>query len=238
LAKIALIPARGGSKRLPRKNIMDFRGQPMISYTIEAAKESNCFDRVVVSTEDAEIADIAHRLGADIDQRPVALASDETRVAEVCVEFLGREAHAGRVWSVMACLYATAPMRNADDIRATVGLLAQDRCNFAMAVSQYPLAPHQALVMEPGGLLSPMWPDLVDRRASELPPLVVDNGSTYAVEVAAFSQCKTFYGPGLAGYEMSRARSIDIDTWEDYEFALWMAGRADVHIGAPSGQNT
>jgi pseudaminic acid cytidylyltransferase len=206
---------------------MDFHGRPMIAYTIEAARDSGCFDRVVVSTEDTEIADVARGFGAEIDQRAAELATDQARVTDICLELLKREVRAGRKWIVMACLYATAPMRTAADIRATVDLLEPGRCDFAMAVTRYSLAPHQALKTGAGGALAPMWPELIEQRASALPPLVVDNGSTYAVDAAAFELHKTFYGPNLRGYEMPRDRSIDIDTREDYEHALWMAARFD-----------
>ncbi len=198
----------------------------MIGYTIEAARESGCFDRVVVSTEDPEIAEIASSFGAEIDHRSPKLATDQAKVIDICLEFLRREANEGRRWTVMACLYATAPMRSSYDIRATVDLLKPGRCDFAMAVTDYALAPHQALKREADNVLVPMWPDLIEKRASELPPLVVDNGSTYAVTVEAFERLKTFYGPNLRGHEMPRDRSIDIDTREDYKFALWLAGRS------------
>jgi pseudaminic acid cytidylyltransferase len=235
MSKLAFIPARGGSKRLPRKNIMEFHGRPMISYTINAARESGLFDRVVVSTEDAEIADIAQRAGADIDRRPARFATDQAHVTDVCLDFLERERSVGRTWDVMSCLYATAPMRTAADIRATAGLLDPGRCDFAMAVTRYPLPPHQALKLEADGVLSPMWPELIGRRANELPGLVVDNGSTYAVDVAAFERSRTFYGPKLRGYEMPRARSVDIDTREDFEYALWIASNRI--LAAPDGSS-
>lgn len=223
VSRLAIIPARGGSKRLPRKNVLDFLGRPMIGYTIEAARESGCFDRILVSTEDEEIAEIARSFGADIDRRPAQFSTDAARVTDVCLDLLQREDGEGRTWRVMACLYATAPMRNAADVRATVGLLEPGRCDFAMAVTRYPLPPHQALKLEGDGTLLPMWPDLVGRRASELPDLVVDNGSTYAVDVRAFKDYKTFYGPTLRGHEMPRTRSIDIDTREDFEQARRVA---------------
>ena len=221
---IAIIPARGGSKRLPRKNVIDFLGRPMIAYTIEAALTSGCFKRVVVSTEDAEIAEVSLRFGGEVDMRPTQLATDEARVTQVCLDLLAREEEAGRAWPFFACLYATSPMREAEDIRTLLALLESGTCSFAMAVTDYALPPHQALKLEPDGELSPMWPDLVARRTSEMPALVVDNGSTYAAETAAFRQFRTFYGPGLRGHRMPRERSVDIDTQEDLAYALWLAG--------------
>lgn len=222
---VAIIPARGGSKRLPRKNIIDFLGRPIIAYTIDAARDCGCFDRVVVSTEDDEIAAIAERLGAIVDRRPPALATDAAVIVDVCLDFLDREGKAGRNWRVLGCLYATSPLRTAADIRATMSLLKPGYCDFAMAVTAYDLQPHIALKFAPDGSLTPMWPDLLPFRASDLPPLRVGNGSTYIVDVAAFRRARSFYGPGLHGHEMPRERSIDIDTPYDLELALWAARR-------------
>jgi pseudaminic acid cytidylyltransferase len=223
VSAVAIIPARGGSKRFPRKNIVDFLGRPIIAYTIDAALESGCFERVMVSTEDDEIAAIAQRYGALVDRRAPALATDAATLVEVCLDFLDRETGAGREWTVLACLYATAPLRNAQDIRDTMALLQPGWCSFAMAVTQYDHAPHQALKFAAHGGLSPMWPDLVDRRASDLPALRAGNGSTYAVDTEAFRHQRSFYGPGLRGHEMPRERSIDVDSAADLDFAVWAA---------------
>ncbi len=223
MSAIAIIPARGGSKRLPRKNIIDFLGHPIIAYTIDAAHESGCFERVVVSTEDDEIAAIAERYCATLDRRSPALATDTATIVDVCTDLLDRERKAGRAWQIMACLYATSPLRDAADIRATMALLAPGICDFAMAVTAYDMQPHIALKFARDGGLSPMWPELIEHRGSDLPPLRVGNGSTYAVDAAAFLRFRSFYGPGLRGYDMPRSRSIDIDTPYDLELALWAA---------------
>ena len=219
MSAVAIIPARGGSKRLPRKNVIDFLGRPIIAYTIEAAIEAECFDRVVVSTEDDEVAGVAERCGAIVDHRKPELATDAAGVVAVCIDFLEREARAGRDWQVMACLYATAPLRTAGDIRETVALLSPGVCDFAMAVTAFDHQPHQALKFADGWLY-PMWPELVERRASDLPALRVGNGSTYAVSVPQFLSRRSFYGPRMRGYEMPRHRSVDIDTRDDLELAL------------------
>jgi pseudaminic acid cytidylyltransferase len=225
---VAVIPARGGSKRLPRKNVLDFLGRPIIAYTIEAARASGCFDRVVVSTEDEEIVAISERFGAHVHRRSIDLATDSARVVQVCLNFLDNEAEAGRDWDIMGCLYATAPLRNAEDVRATVALLEPARCAFAMAVTKYNMSPHEAMKVGPDNKLTPMWPELLEHRASDLPPLRVDNGSTYAVDIASFQEQRTFCGRSLRGYEMPMNRSIDIDTREDFELALWQAQRSGI----------
>lgn len=229
---VALIPARGGSKRLPRKNVIEFLGRPIIGYTIDAALESECFARVVVSTEDDEITRIAERCGAEVDRRPPHLADDHIGLVQVCLDFLDREAAAGRDWCILACLYATAALRNAQDIRATMALVNSGRCRFAMAVTPYVQYPHQALKLGADGDLTPMWPDLVAKRSSDLPALRAGNGTTYVVDVAEFRRHQTFYGPGLYGYEMPVERSVDIDTQADLNYAIWLAqsmrsGRAE-----------
>jgi CMP-N-acetylneuraminic acid synthetase len=225
MAAVAIIPARGGSKRLPRKNVVDFLGRPILAYTVDAAVESGCFDRIVVSTEDDDIARTAEGCGCAVDRRAPALASDDIGLVDVCLDFLDREAAAGRNWTTLACLYATAPLRHAQDIRDTLAKLEPGRCAFSMAVTQYDHYPHQALKFGVDAGLDPMWPDLVAKRGSDLPPLRVGNGSTYAVEVAMFRKYRTFYGPTLRGHDIPRERSIDIDTKEDLAFAMWTAQR-------------
>lgn len=230
MRSVALIPARGGSKRLPRKNILEFLGRPIIAWTIDAARDSGCFDAVVVSTEDAEIASIATRCGAGVVVRSPTLATDSATLLDVCLDFLDGEERAGRTWATLGCLYATAPLRNAGDIRATMSLLEPGKCAFSMAVTAYDHYAHQAMAMDPDGALRPMWPDLVEKRGSDLPLLRAGNGSTYGVEVTSFRRHKSFYGPGLRGYDMPRERSIDIDTPTDFEFAVLMAQ----HLGLGS----
>src|SRR5436190_22860631 len=226
--RLAIIPARGGSKRLPRKNVLPFRGRPMLAHTVEAALMSRCFERVLVSSEDEEIAAVAQGAGAEIFRRSAELASDTARVTDVCLDVLAQEEHAGRLYEIFACLHATAPLRRAEDIAAVLALLDSNSTDFAMAVVTYALAPHQALHVEKDGTLIPMWPDLIDLRASEIGQLVVDNGSTYAARVAAFRQQKTFYGSGLRGHVMPRERSVDIDERHDYDLARWYAEKLAV----------
>jgi pseudaminic acid cytidylyltransferase len=223
--RLAIIPARGGSKRLPRKNILPFLGRPIISHTIDAATASCCFTRILVSTEDAEIADAARAAGAEVHERNPALATDSVTLTDVCLDILASEERDGRVYATFACLYATAPLRNAEDIATVVTLAEQPDTDFALAVTSYSLPPHQALRIAPDGALTPMWPDLVNQRADTIGPLVVDNGSTYAAKTVAFRRHRTFYGPNFAGHLMARERSVDIDEQADYDLACWYAQR-------------
>jgi len=183
------------------------------------------FDRVIVSTEDRKISEVAAACGALVDQRPASLADDNVGVVDVCSDYLDRESAAGRNWNVMACLYATSPMRTAYDVRATVSLLEPGVCEFAMAVTSYDLSVYHALKLAPDKTLTPLFPDLIPGHEKDMPSIRVDNGSTYAVEVDAFRRHRTFYGPNLRGHDMPRERSSDIDTRDDYEQALWTARR-------------
>jgi len=221
---LALIPARGGSKRLQRKNILSFFGRPILAWTIDAAYASGRFSRVVVSTEDAEIKQIALSNGAEVDDRPQHLATDLAGVIDVCLDFLAREREAGKCWDVLCCLYATAPLRNADDIIGVLDLLGPD-CSFAMAVTTYSHPPFQALRTDEHGTLVPMWSEFIDMKSQDVPKLLVDNGSTYAVSIDEFSKAASFYGPGLRGHLMPQERSVDIDMPEDMELAELYARR-------------
>ena len=221
--RFALIPARGGSKRLPRKNILPFMGKPIIAWTIEAAKITQLFENIIVSTDDNEISAIAQEFGAKVELRDPKLATDESSVSNVCLDFLTRQSQMGHNWCEMTVLYATSPLRDAVDIINTVSLLKNGVCDFALAATKYDLPPHQALKLADDNKAKPMWPDIVAMKASEIGTLVVDNGSTYAVNVPAFLKQKNFYGPGLRVNLMPRNRSQDIDEEIDFRIAEFFA---------------
>lgn len=234
MRRVAVIPARGGSKRLPRKNVLPFWGRPMLAWTVDAALDTGLFQRVVVSTEDAEIAETARIAGAEVAARDPELAGDGARVTEVCLDFLCREEEAGCSYDVLCVLYATTPLRTAEDIRGVVDLVEPGQWDFALAVTHYDLPPHQALRRGPAGGLEPMWPEMVTARAEEVGELLVDNGSTYAASVTAFRENGEFYGPGLRGHVMPRSRSVDLDDAEDWELLEFYAARRGLGKGPGS----
>lgn len=222
---LAVIPARGGSKRFPRKNVAPFLGKPILVYTVEAALKAGCFGRVVLSTDDAEIAAVGREAGAYIHERAPELATDTARAVDVCLAVLDEEERAGRTYDVLCCLYATAPLRTAGDIRAVLGLVEPGKHDFAMAVTDFPYPAWQALRLNEDGLLAPLFPDMIDLQSQKVGRLLVDNGSTYAVSVDTLRTTRTFNGPSIRGHVMERGRSVDIDLPEDLELAELFATR-------------
>lgn len=218
---VALIPARGGSKRLPRKNIIDFLGKPIIVHTIEAALQAGCFSRVVVSTDDLEIAQIAKLNGAEVSMRDSLLSSDNATVLDVCNDFLNMNQDV----DVLVVLYATSPLRNSMDIKEVINLLDTE-CHFSMAVCCPEIPVHQVMYYNESSL-KPVFSELINFRAELAPAFAIDNGSTYAFHVKNFNQEQTFYGSTLKGYLMPRDRSVDIDTYFDYQCALAYAQAED-----------
>lgn len=219
MKRLAIIPARGGSKRLPRKNVLPFMGKPMFLWSCDAARESGVFDEIIVSTDDPQVAEIAKEHGYDVDDRPAHLGSDTASVADVCLEFLQRKEKAGITFDSFCVLYATAPMRTAEDIVNVVSLLDSDDGEYAHAMTSYGLPPHQMMYENKDGYYAHAWPLIAPMKTQELPELVVDNGSTYAVKTSAFMRTRKLFGSKLKGYRMPRMRSVDIDTKEDFDVA-------------------
>lgn len=223
---LCVIPARGGSKRLPRKNVIAFRGRPILAYTLDAARDAGIFTRILVSTEDAEIAEVATGLGAEVDRRPAHLGRDEATIVQVCTELLNRLEAMGQTYDSLTVLYATAPLRTAGDVRATFALLEPGACAYAMAVTPFVQPVHQALRLGPDGALTPQFPEWVTKRKDAAGAFYCGNGSTYCVAVAEFRRTGAFYGPGLRGHVMPPERSVDIDTAADLRVALAYAEAA------------
>jgi len=218
---VAVIPARGGSKRFPGKNIIDFFGKPIIAYAIEAAYEANVFDRICVSSDSDEILTISEKYDAIAVKRQPEMASDHVSSATMLLDFLDQEEKENRKYDILTCLYATAVLRTAEDIRQTVKLINPGICDFAMGVSESDRQAHQALQADQDGFLQAMWPELVEKQSQDVGPLWFSNGSTYAVNIPAFREHKTLYGPNLKGFYMPRNHAIDIDFLEDLELAKY-----------------
>ena len=213
LKKIAIIPARGGSKRLPRKNILQVNGKPMLSHTIGTALGSNLFDDVVVSTEDNEIAGVAKAAGATVVKRPIELAQDNSTVVQVCSHVISLPEYAHV--EVFCCLYATAILVHIGDLIKSIELLdTGPEANFIMCVSHYNYHPVQALKRN-GEYLQMMWPEYKGIQSQSYPEVVVSNGTFYWARREAFLNNQSFYGDRLKGYLIPCERAVDVDSMDD-----------------------
>jgi len=226
--RLCLVPARGGSQRVPRKNVAPLAGRPLLAWTVDAALGSGLFERVLVSTEDAEIARVAEGCGATVLERAGALASSTATGVEVCVDALERLQAAGQIFDVLAFLLPTSPLRTAEDLHGAWQRFVERDADFLMAVTDYAIPPFWALE-ERDGYLRPFWGHEYLKKSQELPRVCVDNGAVYFARVDAFLRERTFYGDRLVGYWMPRERSVDVDEAVDLalaEFFLARRGRA------------
>jgi pseudaminic acid cytidylyltransferase len=216
--KIAVITARGGSKRIPRKNIRPFCGKPMIAWPIEAAKASHCFDHILVSTDDLEIADVAKAWGAEVPYlRPVALADDHTPAHKAAREML--EWSIGQYGEIPAfChLYPTAPLLKADVIKQGMRLVLEDKFGFAMTVTRLNFPLYQLLEQKADGGLSPIFSmDKFMMRSQDMPSAYVDAGQAYFFKTARFLACETAIADDMAPVVLPSEVAWDIDTEEDW----------------------
>jgi len=223
MIRVALIPARGGSKRLPRKNILAVNGAPMLSYPVRAALGSNLFDRVIVSTEDQEIAGVAMGVGAEVLERPEDLAQDRSTVAQVCTHALEALGEEGVYPQCFCCIYATALFISSADIRGAYEKFGRDEgADVVMGVSEFNLQPVHALENR-SGYLSHKWPGYRGMQSQFQPELVASNGTLYWARTSAFMKSPTFYPEKLKGYPIPWIRAIDMDTPEDLEIARILA---------------
>ena len=179
--RLAVIPARGGSKRIPRKNIRDFCGRPMIAWSIEAAKNSGCFDHIVVSTDDDEIAAVAEKEGAEVPfRRPVTLADDHTPTIPVIAHAIDAcEAYYGNAAKEVCCIYATAPFVRGSDLCTGLNLLREGPYSYVFPVASYPFPIQRALRRGSSGAVEMFSPENSTRRSQDLEDLDEHNLITY-----------------------------------------------------------
>lgn len=214
MKNLCVIPARGGSKRLKNKNRKKFFGKPLIAYTIESALKSKCFDKILVTSDDENIIKIAKNFNVSTEVRNKKLSSDSATISDVLINILKKTSPKP---SIITCLFPTAPMRDYKDIRKVVRNVEVHNYNFSLAVTKFSLPPHQALKIDKKNNAKPMWPKLVYKKESQIPNLVVDNGSTYSAKVNKFLKTKHFFGSPLKVHVMNIKCSIDINTKEDFD---------------------
>ena len=222
---LCLIPAKGGSTRLARKNVIKLGGRPLLGWAIDAANESACMDRIVVSTEDDAIAATARQLGAETPfMRPMTLARDPAGVVDVALHALEALREQGDLYQTLVILLPTCPFRTHEDIRNAIDLFQRESGRFLMSVSRYEHTPFAAMKLGADGLLQPFFQEYIGRKSQEMPQAVRANGAIHVLDVAAFEQARSYYAQPLLGYEMPWERSVDIDTVHDLRLAESLLG--------------
>ncbi|WP_338849049.1 pseudaminic acid cytidylyltransferase [Massilia sp. W12] len=222
--KIAIIPARGGSKRIPRKNLKEFCGKPIIAYSIDAARASGLFDHVIVSTDDEEIAALARALGAETPfMRPAELANDHATTVPVirhALEWVAQ--HMGPV-EYGCCIYATAPFVQASALRAAHDKLIQNKVTgYVFSATTFPFPIQRAFKLHGNGLVEMFHPENYNTRSQDLEEAYQDAGQFYWGSMEAYMSGKIFFATDSMAHVLPRYMVQDIDTPEDWKRAELM----------------
>jgi CMP-N-acetylneuraminic acid synthetase len=217
---VCIIPARGGSKRLPRKNIYPFFGHPLIAYTIAAAQNSALFSRIVVSTDDNEVGEIAAYYGAEYLPRPPALATDSAGLIDVCLHFLEFVRSTGTSAESFCQLMPNCPLKRADDIRNHYQAFVDDRREFQISVMPYVSSyPQWAMARDEKGVGSRFFGDGFIKSSQQLPEVFCPTGAVWWTRSEPFAHQRSHYGVGFHLEVISALHGVDIDTREDLEWA-------------------
>lgn len=220
---VAIIPARGGSKRIPGKNIRGFCGRPMIAWSIEAARASGCFDEVIVSTDDEPIAEVARKYGATVPfRRPASLSDDYTGTLPVIRHAVEWFLEAGHPVDLACCIYATAPFVTLSDLKEGERRLKAAGCSFAFSVTSYAFPIQRALRLIDGCRVEMIHPEQFSTRSQDLEEAWHDAGQFYWGTAEAWLEERVIFGPDSLGVPIPRYRVQDVDTLEDWESAEYL----------------
>lgn len=216
---VAIITARGGSKRIPRKNIKPFLGHPIIKYPIEAALKAGCFDEVMVSTDDKEIAEIAISFGAKVPFfRSVATSDDHSDTVSVLKEVIKEYAGRGTEFSYLCGIYPTAPFITAEKLRKAMAMLKESGAGSVLPVTKFSYPIQRALKIE-DGRVKMIHPENYFARSQDLKPCYHDCGQFYCMEAAAMLRESKYCMEYTLPFELSNLEVQDIDNNEDWEIA-------------------
>ena len=217
MSTICLIPARGGSKRIPRKNVRSFAGLPMIAHSIRAAQSAGVFDRILCSTDDEEVAAVAAAAGAEVPfRRPAALATDHATTDQVIQHGLQWLAEQGTPARFACCLYATAPFARGPDLARGLTLLREHGASTAVSVTTFPYPIFRALRVNDRKRLEMFWPEHRLTRSQDLPEAWHDAGQFYWLDVARYLAEGCLFSADAVPVPLPRAQVQDIDTPEDW----------------------
>ncbi len=216
---LAIITARGGSKRIPRKNIRPFLGQPIIKYSIDAALQSGCFDEVMVSTDDAEIAEFAEQCGATVPFiRSEKTSDDHSTTADVILEVINAYKNIGKEFQYVCCIYPTAPFITEEKLKNAFQKLTKNECKSVVPVVRFGFPILRSFKME-NELVIMNWPEYLNTRSQDLAPAYHDAGQFYFFRTEAFLTDKKIFTENTLGIEMPESEVQDIDNEEDWKIA-------------------
>lgn len=219
MKRIAIITARGGSKRIPGKNIRDFCGKPILFYSIEAALKANCFSEVMVSTDDETIADLARKAGAKVPfLRSEKTSGDFATTAQVIEEVLGEYKKRGIHFDTACCIYPTAPFIREEKLNEAVELLENQDLDSVMPVVEFSFPPLRGMVIEEGKL-NYKWEKYSQMRSQDLEKIYHDVGQFYVLNVARFEENKKLVTQNTGAIMMSELETQDIDNETDWKIA-------------------
>jgi pseudaminic acid cytidylyltransferase len=226
MRSVAIITARGGSKRIPRKNLRPFLGKPIIAYSIAAAIESGLFDEVMVSTDDAEIADVSRALGAAVPFMRSAKTSDDfATTADVLHEVIDDYAARGVMPDHACCIYPTAPFVTAEKLRRAYALLDERGADTVLPIARFSFPIWRSFRME-GDRVFYNWPEHAPRRSQDLPPAFQDTGQFYFFRPAVLKRTGLLITENTVGIEVPEMEAQDIDSEEDWALAEIKYARA------------
>jgi len=219
MKSVAMITARGGSKRIPRKNIKPFLGKPILEYSIEAALAADLFDEVMVSTDDAEIAGVAKRAGAKVPfLRSEKTSNDFATTADVIDEVLSSYEQIGMRFERVCCIYPTAPFVTANAIKTAMMLLEQEQADSVIPVVKFSFPPQRGVLIKDGRIV-PKWKECMRMRSQDLEPLYHDCGQFYCLNVESFQKQKAIWMENVVPFVQDEMFVQDIDTPEDWKMA-------------------
>ncbi len=219
MSRIAIITARGGSKRIPKKNIREFCGKPIIVYSIEAVVSSGVFDEVMVSTDSEEIAGIAIHYGANVPFfRSPSTSSDFATTADVLCEVISEYEKTGRYFDVLCCVYPTAPFLTAGKLKSAMIEFEKSNADSLMPVVRFSFPPQRAMVIQNGKLVY-QYPEFIKFRSQDLMPLYHDCGQFYICQTKAFKEYKSVVTPNSVPFILSEEEVQDIDNLSDWILA-------------------
>lgn len=219
MKSVAIITARGGSKRIPRKNIKEFCGKPILAYSIEAALKSGIFDTVMVSTDDEEIAEIAKQYGAEVPfYRSEKTANDYATTSDVLLEVLEEYEKRGEHFELACCIYPTAPFVTADKLHTAVKQLEESDADTLIPVIPFSYPPQRAMVVENGRLV-PKYPQYLDSRSQDLEPHYHDVGQFYVFRTESFRKNLRLMVGNILPMVVFELEVQDIDNLTDWQIA-------------------